>query len=60
MVGPMGSSLSIGSRVRLRFADCGEPGEVIAILNRRIRVRWNDLQVETNHRQEALILVERD
>jgi hypothetical protein len=46
------SGIAVGDRVRLRIAAYGKPGVVVADGHGRCRVRWDDLDLETNHRPE--------
>jgi hypothetical protein len=50
------SNLSIGDRVRLRYAPAGDWGTVTALDRSRVQVRWGDLQLTTRHAPESLVV----
>jgi hypothetical protein len=49
------SAISIGDKVRLRFAPVGDWGTVIGLCRGKIQVRWGDLELTTKHDPQALV-----
>jgi hypothetical protein len=48
------TTLAVGDRVRLRYAEVGDSGTVVTIARGKAQVHWQDLELTTRHALTSL------